>query len=69
MALEIKHWRCLFEAVRRELASKLGLQENPVEDEDDEDQMDDCTSSVRFGVTYTESVMTGISFNYSDLYK
>ena len=39
------------------------------EDKDEDDQVDDCKSSNKFGVTYTESLMTGISFNYSDLYK
>jgi hypothetical protein len=29
----------------------------------------DCESSIKFGVTYPESVITGISFKYSDLYK
>ena len=33
---------------------------------DDNELMDDCKSSNKFGVTYTESGMTGISFNYSD---
>jgi hypothetical protein len=74
---EIIRLRRFFEAAGREyLASKrevngnhLVAQEDRVEAEDDDDQMDDCTSSVRFGVTYTESVITGISFNYSDLYK
>jgi hypothetical protein len=76
-AREIIRLRNLFEAVGRgRLASKTEVnenhvvaQENRVEAEDDDDQMDDCTSSVRFGVTYTESVITGISFNYSDLYR
>ncbi|KAH8760142.1 hypothetical protein F5882DRAFT_478980 [Hyaloscypha sp. PMI_1271] len=34
-----------------------------------EDDEVDCESSNKFGVTYTESVITGISFNYSDLYR
>lgn len=67
----------VFEAVRRGiLASKreynenhVVAQENRAETEDDDDQMDDCTSSLRFGLTYTESVITGISFDYSHLYK
>jgi hypothetical protein len=76
-AKEITRLRGFFEpAVREKLASEnevnenhLVAQEDRVEAEDDDDQMDDCTSSVKFGVTYTESVITGISFNYSDLYK
>jgi hypothetical protein len=36
---------------------------------DDDEFMEDCKSSNKFGVTYTESGMTGISFNYSDLYR
>jgi hypothetical protein len=76
-AREIISLRRLFEAPGEEnLASRSKVNENRVvaqedrvEAEDHDDQMDDCTSSVRFGVTYTESVITGISFNYSDLYK
>lgn len=38
--------------------------------EDDDELISDCKSSNKFGVTYIESVsdMTGISFDYSDLY-
>jgi hypothetical protein len=36
---------------------------------DEDELIEDCKSSNKFGVTYTESGMTGISFNYSDLYK
>jgi hypothetical protein len=39
------------------------------EDKDEDEQVDDSKSSNKFGVTYTESLMTGISFNYSDLYR
>jgi hypothetical protein len=66
---EIKRMGRLFETVRREFDLKREAQENRVEAEDDYDQVDDCTSSVKFGVTYTESVITEISFDYSDLYK
>jgi hypothetical protein len=76
-AREITKLMRFFEAARSgELTSERDLngdhvvaQEDRVEAEDDDDQMDDCTSSVKFGVTYTESVITGISFNYSDRYK
>jgi hypothetical protein len=34
-----------------------------------EDDEVDYEGSNKFGVTYTESVITGISFNYSDLYR
>jgi hypothetical protein len=34
-----------------------------------EDDEVDCESSNKFGVTYTGSDITGISFNYSDLYR
>lgn len=44
----------------------MEMDQNKVED--DGEQMDDCRSSNKFGVTYTESIITGISFNYSDLY-
>jgi len=37
--------------------------------EDEDESMSDCKSSNKFGLTYTESVITGISFNYSDLYR
>ncbi|KAE8443306.1 hypothetical protein EG329_002022 [Mollisiaceae sp. DMI_Dod_QoI] len=37
--------------------------------EDEEDGMEDFKSSNQYGVTYTESGMTGISFNYSDLWR
>ena len=48
-----------------------------IEDDEDEaktndkdsDDIDDCKSSNKFGVTYTESGITGLSFNYSDLYR
>jgi hypothetical protein len=46
----------------------MTVEEDTSEVEDDDEQMDDCKSSNKFGVTYTESVITGISFNYSDLY-
>jgi len=76
-AREITRLMRFFEAARRGIlgsqrevnGNHVVAQEDRVEAEDDDDQMDDCTSSVRFGVTYTESVITGISFNYSDLYK
>jgi hypothetical protein len=76
-AREITILMRFFEAAQRGiLASErevngnhIVAQADRVEAEDNDDQMDDCISSVRFGVTYTESVITGISFNYSDLYK
>jgi hypothetical protein len=37
--------------------------------DDDGEDIDYWRSSNKFGVTYTESLMTGISFNYSDLYR
>ncbi|CZR56269.1 uncharacterized protein PAC_06157 [Phialocephala subalpina] len=40
-----------------------------VESGGEDEEMDDCKSSNKYGVTYTESVVTGISWNYSDLYK
>jgi hypothetical protein len=47
----------------------LVLERNKSEAMDDDELMEDCKSSNQFGVTYTESGMTGISFNYSDLYR
>jgi hypothetical protein len=47
----------------------LVLERNKSKAMDDDDLMEDCKSSNKFGVTYTESGMTGISFNYSDLYR
>jgi hypothetical protein len=40
------------------------------DDDDNYDEMTDldCLSSNKLGVTYTESGMSGISFNYSELY-
>jgi hypothetical protein len=43
-----------------------------LEDEDDDDDAMtdfDCLSSNKLGVTYTESGTSGISFNYSELYR
>jgi hypothetical protein len=37
--------------------------------EDNDSDMEDWKSSNRFGLTYTESIITDISFNYSALYK
>lgn len=36
---------------------------------EDVDDMDDGKSSNKYGVTYTSSGTSGISFNYSDLWK
>ncbi|KAH8760153.1 hypothetical protein BGZ57DRAFT_905813 [Hyaloscypha finlandica] len=47
----------------------LVLERNKSKAMDDDESMEDCKSSNKFGVTYTESGMTGISFNYSDLYR
>ncbi|PMD63667.1 uncharacterized protein K444DRAFT_325225 [Hyaloscypha bicolor E] len=47
----------------------LVLERNKSKAMDDDELMEDCKSSNQFGVTYTESGMTGISFNYSDLYR
>jgi hypothetical protein len=57
----------LFDEERR----RVGCEESEDSDEGamTEDDEVDCESSNRFGVTYTESVITGISFNYSDLYR
>jgi len=46
----------------------LVLERNKSKAMDDDELMEDCKSSNNFGVTYTVSGMTGISFNYSDLY-
>ena len=51
------------------LQHDLVFERNKSKAMDDDELMEDCESSNKFGVTYTESGMTGISFNYSDLYR
>jgi hypothetical protein len=45
------------------------VKKDTIEVDSGDEQMDDGKSSHKFGLTYTESVITGISLNYSDLYK
>ncbi|PMD29292.1 hypothetical protein L207DRAFT_642457 [Hyaloscypha variabilis F] len=44
-------------------------EEDTSQSEEEDREMVDNESANKFGVTYTESLMTGISFNYSDLYR
>jgi hypothetical protein len=47
----------------------LVLERNKSKEMNDNELMEDYKSSNKLGVTFTESGMTGISFNYSDLYR
>jgi len=59
----------ILDSNNEERARHINLVEYDQGSDDEEQQLDDSKSSNRFGITYTESVITGISFNYSDLYR
>jgi hypothetical protein len=50
-------------------SQEVAVEKDTIEVESDDEHMDEGKSSNKFGVTYTESVITGVSLNYSDLYR
>ncbi|CZR56271.1 uncharacterized protein PAC_06159 [Phialocephala subalpina] len=80
-AKEMRQWHGLdrqlkyFEAgtgtlvVRSSPSTHSEILEFDMEKEDQNLDVDDCKSTNAYGVTYTESGISGISFNYSDLWK
>ncbi|KUJ23703.1 uncharacterized protein LY89DRAFT_775965 [Mollisia scopiformis] len=62
--------REMIKVLDEKLHSLTGTREEMVDDHvKDDDGMDDGKSSNKYGVTYTDSGMTGVSLNYSDLWK